>query len=108
MLLSSGRDHRALRRPLFRRPLRQAVEDALVQGRVDQGQHLPVRHLPGDQRRQAVVRDRVEVALQVGIDDVGVTGLEQPVHPPQRVFTSPSGARAVALRGEVALEDRFQ
>jgi hypothetical protein len=38
-----------------------------------------------DQGKKAVFRDRVEVALQVGIDDMVVAGFEQRIDPPQRV-----------------------
>ena len=100
--------HAPLRRPLLGRPLLQAVQDALLEERLDQAQHAPVRHLLAHQGHQAVMRDRVEVAFQIGIDDVRVARLEQLVHSTQRVFTSPSGAKAVAVLREVVLEDRFQ
>src|SRR5271157_1401175 len=54
------------------------------------------------------MRNRVEVALQIGIDDVRVTRFEQLVHSTQRVFASPAGAKAVAVLREITLEDRFQ
>jgi hypothetical protein len=68
----------------------------------------PSRHLAADQGLQAILRNRIEVALQIGIDDVDVTGLEEVLHPPQRLLAAPSGAKAVAVRGEVLLEDRLQ
>jgi len=57
---------------------------------------------------QLVVRDRVEVALQIGIHDIGVSGFKQFLHATQPVFAPPSGAKAVAVFGEFPLEDRFQ
>jgi hypothetical protein len=47
------------------------------------------------------VGDRVEVALQVGINDMCVTGLEKLVHAPQGVFAAPLGAKGgiVEFRG---------
>ena len=65
-------EHRSLRRSLLRRPALQAVQDALLQERFEQLQHSSVRHLLRHPLHQPVVRNRVEVALQVGIHDPGV------------------------------------
>src|ERR1700730_9747027 len=97
----------ALRRALLGRPLLLAVQNPLIEEARDQRQDAAVRHLPADQGLQAILRDRVEVALQIGINDVDVTGREQSCHPPQRVLAAPSGAEAVAVRGEVLLVDRL-
>jgi hypothetical protein len=42
--------------------------------------------LPADQGHQAVLRDRVEIAFQIGIGDDDVSGLEQFLYPLQRVL----------------------
>ena len=102
-----GRDHSTLRAALFGCPLAHAVKDALLEERFDQSQHSSVRDLLTHQVHQAVVRDRVEVAFQIGVDDIGVTGFEQLIHSSQGVFASPSGAKAVAVFGEFVFEDRF-
>jgi hypothetical protein len=60
-----------------------------------------------DLRHQPLVRDAVEVALEVGVDHEGVTVLDQPVHFAQRVMAAASRPEAVALRTERRLEDRF-
>ena len=70
-----------------------SFQHALLQERLDQRQHSAIRHLPGHQGQQPVLRDRVEVALQVGIDHMDVARLEQLVHPPQRVFAAPPGRK---------------
>ena len=55
------------------------------------------------------MRDRVEVAFQIGVDDVRVTRFEQLVHSTQRVLASPAGAKAVAVFREFALQaSRFR
>src|SRR5262249_42281363 len=86
-------------------PFPVAIEDSLFKEALDQRQDTAVLHLLADQGHQAVLRDRVEVAFQVGIDDVDVTGPEQFLQPPQRVLASPVGAKAVAVRRKVPLED---
>jgi site-specific DNA recombinase len=107
-LLRSRSDHRALRRSLFGGPFVEPVEHALVEECLDQRQNAPVRHFLPDKGEKAVLRDRVEVALPIGIDDMDVAGFEQFIDPPQRVLTAPSGAKAVTVAGKVLLEDRFQ
>ena len=106
MLLSSGLS--ALRCASFGRPFPVAVEDSLFKETLDQRQDTAVLHLLADQGHQAVLRDRIEIAFQIGIDDDDVPGLEQFLYPPQCGLASPIGAKAVAVRREVPLEDRFQ
>ena len=105
MLLSSGLS--ALRCASFGRPFPVAVEDSLFKETLDQRQDTAVLHLLADQGHQAVLRDRVEIAFQVGIDNEDVSALEQFLHPPQRVLAAPVGAKAVAVRRKVPFEDRF-
>src|SRR6266481_5572402 len=102
------RDHRALRRAFLGRPRLQAIEDALPQELAQQLHDLPIRYLPADLGQQVLVRDRVEVALQISIDDEHRTVLQQLVDPPQGILAAPAGAEAVAVGREVPLEDRFQ
>jgi len=80
----------------------------LLEEAIQQPHQTTVRHLLADSGQQGSVRDRVEVALQIGIDDMRVPGLQEFVHPPQRVLAAPSGAEAVAVLSEVLLEDRFE
>ena len=53
------------------------------------------------------MRNRVEVAFQVGVHDVRVACLEQLIDPTQGVFAAASGPESVAVFREVALEDRL-
>jgi hypothetical protein len=100
--------HRALRRALFGGPLFEPVEHSLFKERLDQAKNATVRHLLPDQGEKTVFGDRIEIALQIGVHDVDVAGLEQLIDPPQRVLAAPSGAKAVAVRSKVPLEDRLQ
>jgi len=54
------------------------------------------------------VRDRVEVAFEVGVHHPVVARLEQRVHTPQRVLGSLPRTEAVAVLGKVRLENGFQ
>src|SRR5205823_5217061 len=99
---------RPLRGALFGGPFFEPVEHPLFKERRDQPEKATVRHLLPDQGEKTVFWYRVEIALQVGVDDVDVAGFEQFIDPPQRVLATPSGAKAVAVRGEVVLEDRLQ
>src|SRR6516165_4505891 len=98
--------HSALRCALFRCPFSVAVQHALFEKAFDQRQNSTVQHLLADQGEKAIFRNGVEVALQIGTDDMDVPGLEQPFHPPQRVLAPSSGAKAITVRGKVPLEDQ--
>src|SRR6516225_2530213 len=76
--------HSALRCALFRCPFSVAVQHALFEKAFDQRQNSTVQHLLADQGEKAIFRNGVEVALQIGIDDMDVPGLEQPFHPADR------------------------
>jgi hypothetical protein len=56
-------------------------------------ENATVRHLLPDQGEKTVFGDGVEGALQIGIHDVDVASLEQPIDPPQRVLASPVGRK---------------
>jgi len=77
--------HRTLRRALFGGPFLEPVEHPLFQERLDQPEKAAVRHLLPDQGEKTVLGNCVEIALQIGVDDVDVAGFEQAVDPPQRV-----------------------
>ena len=97
-LLRSGSDDRPLRGAVFGGPFLKPVENSLFKEGLDETQNAPVRHLLPDPGEKPVFGYRVEVALQVGIDDVDEAGLEQRIDPPRRVLAAPSGAKAPSLR----------
>ena len=76
---------RPLRGASFGGPFVEPVEHALFKERRNQPEKATVRHLPPDQSEKTVFWDRVEIALQIGVDDVDVAGFEQSIDPPQRV-----------------------
>lgn len=76
---------RPLRGALFGGAFLEPVEHSLFKEGCDQRQDATVRHLPPDLGEKPVFRNRVEIALQIGVDDVEVAGLEQFVDPAQRV-----------------------
>src|SRR5882672_1293209 len=96
--------HSTLRCPLFGSPFPVTVQYALLEERLDQRQDTTVCYFLADQGQQAVLGNRVEVALQIGIDDMEVTVLEQLLDPPQRVLATLSGPETVAVRSKVSLE----
>src|SRR5712692_4391611 len=85
-------------------PLPGVAQNSLIEEAPDQRQEAAIHHLSADHGHQAAFRDRAEVVLQIGIDDMYVTRLEQLIHPPQRALAPSSGAKAVAVRGEIPLE----
>src|SRR5439155_14110073 len=89
-------------------PLLEPVQYALFKERCAQREYAAVRYLLPDKGKETIFGDRVEIALQIGVDDVDVAGREQPFDPPQGVLATPSGAKAVAVRREIVLEDRLQ
>ena len=52
----------------------QFFHDTLIEKALDQTQHPTIRNPLADQRQQAIFGDRIEVALQIRVDDVHVTG----------------------------------
>ena len=107
-MLSSGLINRTLWRTLFRHPFPVTVQNPLFKEVLDQRHDAAVRHLLTNQGQEAILRNRIEVALEIDIDDVAVASLEQFRHPPQRILASPFGAKAIAVRSEVPLKDGFQ
>ncbi len=68
-----------------RSPARHILHDVLLEEAFEQRQDRAVADRARHQRHQPVVRDAVEIALQVGIHHPGVALLEQPIDFPQRV-----------------------
>ncbi len=107
-LLRSGRHHRPLRSPRFRRPGLHALQDPLLQERFQQAQHSTVGDFRLHPLHQGWSRDRVEVALQVRVDHPAVSFLQQGVDASQCILAASLRSESVALGREVSLEDRFQ
>lgn len=60
-----------------------------------------------DPVHQALVRDAVEVPLQVSIHHMGVAFLQKCIDLPQRVFAAPAGSKPVARVLKLLLKDRL-
>ncbi len=78
---------------------------ALFEQPLDEPQNPPVGDVLAHQRHEPVMGNRIEVALDVHFHDVLPPCLEQFFHTPQRVFTTASGAEAVAVFGEAVFEN---
>ena len=100
-------DHRALRRAPCRRPSLQPFQDVGLQPAADQIENPAIADLLLDPRHQPIMRDRVEIAGQVGVHHVGVAVLDQPIDFPQRVMASAPRSEAVAPVAEPRFENRF-
>jgi len=96
-----------LRRAPCRRPSLQALQDVGLQPASDQIEHAAITDLGLDPRHQAIMRNRVKIADEVGVRHVGIAVLEQPIDFPQRVVASASRTEAVAPVTEPRLENRF-
>jgi hypothetical protein len=77
--------HCALRCALFGGPFLEPVQHPLFKECGDQRQYATVRYLLTDKGKKTVFGDRVEIALQIGVDDMEVAGREQLGDPPQCV-----------------------
>ena len=97
-----------LRGASLRVPSLHPVKDGGFQVRLDQPQHAAVGDALAHLVEKLIVRDRVEVGLQVNVDRVPVAPLDQVVHSAQRVLAPLSGAKAVAVLGVFLLEDGLQ
>ena len=107
MLLSNGLQHRPLRSSGFGFPFLQTVHNAGLEKGSDQLKNPPVSDAFPQSAHQPIVRNRVKVALEVHIHHIHITLLHEAIHSPQGVFATPSGAKAVTVRGEFLLEDRL-
>src|SRR5713226_6454603 len=101
-------NHRTLRRSRRRRPVSQSFHHFCLQHRLYQFQHSAVCHFLRHSPQQLLLRYRVEVALQISIDDPGVSCFEQAVNTTQRIFAAPARTKPIAVLSEVSFEDRFQ
>ena len=88
-------------------PSLHALHDVLAQVALDQIQNASIADLLFYPRHQPVVRDRVEIALQVGVHHMGIAFLQQPIDFPQRILASSTRTEAVAAFPERCLKDRF-
>src|SRR5437016_5093908 len=70
-------ENRALRRASLGGPRGQTIKNARFQEGFDQRQHAAIGDSFFQASHQAVVRNRVEVAFQVGVHDVDVSRLQQ-------------------------------
>jgi hypothetical protein len=94
------RNDRTLWTSLYGVPLAYAIHHTLFEKRLDECQHPAVADFLGDELQQAFVRNRVEVAFQIGIHDMYVPGLQQSVDSPQRVLAS--GIAATSTVGNLS------
>src|ERR1019366_3667180 len=101
-------DDRPLRSSLLRNPFAQAVHHSLFQKLLHQPQDSTVRDPFAHPAHQPIFRDRVEVALQVRIDDMHEAFVQQRFDPFEGMMTASSVPKAVAVLGEGDVEDRFQ
>ena len=76
--------------------------------RLDQIEEAAIAHPRPQPLHQLVVRDRVEVALQIGVHHETVAQLDQPIDLPQRILTAASRPEAEARRMELRLQDGLQ
>src|SRR3954466_13089553 len=90
------------------RPLTVPLFDRRLEPQLDQPQHVPVHDPPGDRLHQLPVRDRVEVARQIGVHHVGIAPADVPVHVLDRVGPAATGPITIGAILEVRLEDGFQ
>jgi len=60
--------------------------DGHLQPHLHEVQHMSVHHPAGDTLQELVVRNRVEVLRQVGVDDIRVSLAQRRVDRPDRVL----------------------
>src|SRR5712691_3606739 len=101
-------DDRTLRRALRRRPSLQVAHDVLLEPAAQQVENAPITDALLNPLHQPLVRDGVEVALEVGVDHVDVAIRNQLSHLAQRIPAAPSRPKAVTGRSERRLEDRLK
>ncbi len=69
--------------------------------------HPSVGDLPPDPLEKRPVRDRVEVAFEIGVHHPYPSFLEELVHPPECSLAPAPRSKPVALWRKVALKDRL-
>ena len=107
MLASSGLITAPCGEPCTGVHLSRPLQDIGFQPAADQIEHPAIDDLVLDPCHQRVVRNRIEVRLQVGIHHVGVAVLDQPIDLAQRIVAPSPRTEAVASVAEPALEYRF-
>ena len=98
----------SLRAAPLGRPAHRRVHHVLPKELRNQPQDTSVGNLCLDASHQLLVRNRVEVRLQIGVHHPRVARFQQAVHAAERVLAAPSRAEAVAVLGKGPLEDRFK
>ena len=71
-------------------------------------QQAPVHDPARDRSHELGVRDRVEVAAEIGVDDFPVSGVDEAVHLPDGIECPRGGAIGVLFGRQVGLEDGLQ
>jgi hypothetical protein len=80
-------------------------DHSLFQQPPDQPQNPPVGNVLAHQNHEPVMGNRVEVALDVHVNDVRVSCTKRFLHAPQRIITTASGAESQAVSGKTVLKD---
>jgi site-specific DNA recombinase len=98
--------------PVGRRPFPVTVSIVLFHWRfqplLDEVQNVPINDPTGDALHQLGVRNAIEIAGEIRIDDLPVAGVQQTMNRLYRVLRSPLCPVGVLLRLQVGFEDRFQ
>src|SRR5262249_23152962 len=102
-----GADHCPLRRPSYRRPALQFLDNVLTEKQLDQLMHGAVTNPFFNSTPKDLMRYGVEETLQVGIHHMGVAFLDQRIHFPQCLFRAASRPKAVTGLLKLLLKDRF-
>jgi len=82
--------------------------DWRLEPHLDEAQDVAIHNTSGHRLEEVRVRNRIEVARQIGVYDIGVAPDDMPVHFLDCVDSPTSGAIAVRSVLEVGLEDRLQ
>lgn len=106
-LLRSGRHDCPLGRASRWRPSVETLQDIGLQPITDHAEHATVDDVLLDPSDQTIMRNRVEVALQVGVNHEGIAVLDQLIGLPQSVMAPTLRTEAVAAVGEAVLENRL-
>src|SRR6266446_80416 len=101
-------DNCALRRALGRFPPFHSPHNFLTEPAAQQAKNAPITDALLDPLHQPLMRDRVEVALKVGVDHKRVAFLDELIHFAQRIPAAASRSKPVTHRPERRLEDRFK
>jgi hypothetical protein len=101
-------DYGALRRALGRFPPFHSPHNFLTEPAAQQALNAPITDALLDPLHQPLMRDRVEVALKVGVDHKRVAFLDELIHFAQRIPAAAPRSKPVTHRPERRLEDRFK